>query len=488
MGWIVALAAAAGTFACAQQPAAGEAALAGSAAEELVQFAKLAASNKIGTRAKQAYELALEYAPEHEAAHDALGHLRIGGKWQPARKPPPFLDNGNQAQREKVAAAWAATRLRLGALHCKLGLELVAGGNRADGERHLARALEYHPEDQAAHQGLGHEQRDDFFGTPEEIAFLDRLRAIERTAKELAQKPYATEKVPAEQLPAELQKSGLEFHGAKSAHFTIWMRGDDAAASECAQWAERALALLEFLLGAESAKVRPLHKLSYKWIAFTWSAAERDQLLQQNPEIWRGQEWTLVRRFDDYIWPERGQQSVVIWTTPATIHDRMVGFVWFQGFLLGRNEGLGEGLLHVGTQLLLGTTHTWYGAMPSTKSTSDKLARPSAEAWLQQLREQLDRGQDLAIRQVAREVRTHYRPQARIKAWNWMLWLLARHPDQWLLFVERLSAQKQLLPEAVDGIAREVFGRPLDELEQEWRPWAAGKSSLAKASGHGIGK
>lgn len=469
-----------------QDPTPQELELGQQAAAILLPLARQCESSKALAQAKAVYEQILDYDPENRPARTALGFSKTGGKWRASTKQKEWKDRANDAQRNLIATAWANAKQQLAALHRDLGLALLAT-DKPRAEKHLQRALGYDPNDKAAHQGLGHQEHEGFFGTQEQVAFLDHMQALRAGVKAIQAKTYPVEAIPQEQLPPELKNSGLGFFGAKSPHFTLWVRDSQPAADDCVQWAERARDWLILILGERSlATLNFERRLTYDYIAFVWESSERDQFLAANKDTWAGQDPTAIRMFDDFFWdrPDK-RRGAIVYTIPERLLDRIVGFVAFQGFIQGRNEGLGEGLLHASTFNLLGTTWTWYGALPSTKSSGEDVLRPDPSAWLVRLREQLEKREDWPIQQLPREVLTQYRPQVRIKAWYLMCWLLARYPDQWLPFYLELSKHKSLMPEQVEAIGKQVFGRSLLDIEQEWREWANGKSEVAKASGYG---
>src|SRR5690606_2751397 len=102
---------------------------------------------------------------------------------------------------------------------------------------HLQMALYYNPHDAQAHEGLAHEEWEGFRGTPEDVAFVKRMRELERVAGELASKDdYDVQ--PVEGLPPELKAmvaddGDIEFYGAKSPTFTIYTRGTQQNAIDC---------------------------------------------------------------------------------------------------------------------------------------------------------------------------------------------------------------------------------------------------------------
>ncbi|GAB4137152.1 MAG: hypothetical protein Fur0037_02110 [Planctomycetota bacterium] len=451
----------------------------------LLDFARRAERGGLRSRAKEAYELLLTYDPENRPARKALGFLKMAGEWRPMRNRPTFRDRAPRAVRDALEEAWKRTALALAAAHRDFGLALL-DRDRERGLAELRKALEFDPRDARAHEGLGHVGKDGFHLTADEALFVERLRSLESFAKALRTRTFEVQALPAASLPRELAATGLEFQGARTAHFTIFARGTQQEAAECALWAERAREFLLRLLGEKRfAELEVDRRLSFGHAAFVWGAGERDQFLSANPKTWEGQDESNLRRFDDFFWEAGGRTNALVWTMPERIHDRIVGFVAYQGFLFGRNPGLGEGLLHACTWYLLGTTWTWYGSLPSTQASGDSLLQPDPDAWLARLREQIRKGEDWPIAQIPREPLTHYRPKVRVKSWSFMSWLLARHPERWLDFFLALSERKVLMPEQVEALGEDAFGAPLAEVEIEWRRWAAGEADVARASGHG---
>lgn len=459
--------------------------LAAGAAAILLPFARLAEQNKALPRAKAAYELCLEYDPDNRTARVALGFRRLDNQWQPGPKPKAWLDAASPTQQQTVETAWAAVQKQLGALHRDVGLALL-DQDPAAARAQLQRALAHDPTDLQAHRGLGHQQHGDFFGTPEQIAFLQRLAAFEAKVEALRQQTYSVTALADEQLPPELRNTRLPFAGVQTPHFQLWVRGSAATASECGLWAERARDFLILVLGAErTAGLQLEERLKFAFVAFTCSEDEREQFLAANQDTWQGQQLAIIRRFDDFFWDRQGGRGAIVWTMDERLRDRVVGFVVFQGFLQGRNEGLGEGLLHAATWYLLRTTWTWYGSLPSTAAGGERPLLPDPTVWLERLREQIDQRQDWPLAQVPRERLTQYRPQVRIKAWSVMAWMVAAYPQHWLPLFLELSKHEVLMPEDVEAIGRQVFGRPLGEVELEWREFADGRSAVARAAGRG---
>lgn len=468
-----------------------EAELASAAARLLNSFARNADRYKVGPRAKQAYDLIVDrYDPEHSAARKALGFKKVQGEWQaqPPDKAPKWKDDANNEQRYRVVEEWAKTAEKLGALHRELGLQLVAGENLARGAFHLEQAVYYYPLDRAAHLALGHVEHDGFFGTEEDVAFVRRLREIETKALELARQSYPLEALPQDQMPEELKKLGLEFHGAKSARYTVWTRGTQENADNCAKWCERALDFLVWLVGPEEARRRALVQRAtiWKWFGFVWTSQEREDFLKANRHTWEGETIEQAKQFANIAWKsQQGPAQVFMKLTPAQMHDCLIVHVFHDAFQ-GCNAALCEGLQHAATWYLMSTSIQQFGARPEGTVTERELALPeSTNWWLRKMRNDATAGTDWPINQVPREQLSRFRNDVRIKSWSFMTWVLARYPDKWLAFFTKVPADKIPFPEEIDAVGEEAFGKPLAQVEAEWRDWARGDSGVAAATGYG---
>lgn len=467
--------------------------LARSASAALSNFANTARTLRMQTRTKQAYDLILEnYEPDNQAARAALGYKKNKDKWElpPEEKRPKWTDKANNDQRYKVVDEWVKTAKKLGDLHRALGLEMQkASADPARAKYHLERAIYYYPLDKEAHLALGHKEFDGFFGTDDEITFVKNMRALEMKALELAKKDYPVQAIAQGELPAELKAVNLEFSGAKSEHFTIWTRGTQENADNCVKWAERGLDFLIHLVGEKEAKRRQVAKNAsvFSWLGFVWTDIERTDFLKANPQIYEGKSLEDAKRFANVQWKSaKGPAMVLMKLTPAQMHDTLITWVFKLGLTMELNEALSEGLQHAATWYLMSTSISQFGALPEGTVAGKELKLPeSTNWWLRHMRDQAISTTDFPINSLPRERLASFRNDVRIKSWNFMTWLLARYPDQWLQFFTKVPNKKVIMIEDVEKIGEEAFGRKLTDVEAEWRDWARGGSGVASATGYG---
>jgi hypothetical protein len=462
-----------------------EAQLNKSAATKLAAFAKIAERNKVFTRAKEAYELILEnYEPTNPVALKALEWQKVGDEWQPPRAQKRWPDDSNDEKRFVVLGEWRRFAEAMARIHRDLGLKMLPTAP-ARGVHHLQTALYFEPHDVEAHKGLGHEEWEGFWGTPEEIAFVKRMREMERYAAELSGKEYEIE--PYNELPKELkamlaEDGDIEFYGARSPSITVFTRGTQENAIDCVKWAERVCDFLEFCLPADrKGKVdgRKLFKERYNWIAFIWTNAEQKNFIRLNPHT-RGTE-----NFVNVSWIENGKACEVSRSlTPVSMHDFLIARVFK---MLGGNGPINEGFMHAATWYLRATAISRYGAVEEGTTTGDRRNLPdSATWWMREVRDQALARTDYPINNIPRVQFSNFFPNARIKTWSFAVWMLARYPDKWFHFLHALPDEsKRPLPEAVDELFAKIFERPRAEIEDEWRGWAAGRTLLSEFTGYG---
>ncbi|MBI5852627.1 MAG: hypothetical protein HZB39_16565 [Planctomycetes bacterium] len=462
-----------------------EQALAKSAATKLITYAKLAERNKVFSRAKEAYELVVRnYEPENLVALRALGYQKEGGEWKAPKEGKRWPDDANDEKRFEVIGEWRRFAEAVCRLHRELGLKMLKDvPGRAVG--HFEMALYYNPHDVDSHKALEHGEWEGFWGTPEEIAFVQRMRELEQKAAELSKAEYPFEvvaEIPKE-LKAMLAEDGeIEFYGAKSDSFTVFTRGTQQNAIDCVMWAERACDFLEFCMPEakrRSVDIRKHFKRVLNWYAFIWTNAEQKAFIRLNPHV------NGTENFVNVAWHENGRLCEVTRAlTPVAMHDHLVASVFH---MLGGNGPTNEGLMHAATWYLRATAITRHGAIGTETTTGDRRELPdSATWWMREVRDQAIGSTDFPLNGVPRVQFSSFNPSARIKTWSFSVWLLARYPGKWMDLLSALPDEsKRPFPEVVDEVYQKVFDRPREEIEAEWRGWAAGRSLVAEFTGYG---
>lgn len=470
----------------------------------LSTFASSAKSQKVGQRAKQAFDLVLQYDPDNSAARNELGFRKDKDKWieMPPEKRKKWADKANYEARFKIAQSWYDTSLKLGELHRKLGLKLKEAGNTARATYHLQKAVYYNALDADANLALGYKKGPGFYGTDEQIAYAAKMKEIELRAVSSARKAFEIQELPQDQMPVELQnlvqnapawmlKPSFELHGAKSKHFVVWTRGSQENANESAMWAERAVDFMVYLIGEKQAEKMRFVDLAATWPVriFLATGREREEFLKANPPVCQGKSVEEAMRFANNGWQsQNGPAMLAVCGSPRHIQDVLIANIVFYGLCVQRNEGIGQGLVHAITWYMKSTSISRWGAIPEGTVGEDGLELPEGTNWwMRTVRDQAVSQQDWPLAQVPREKLSRFRNDCRLKAWSVMTWMLAAYPDKWLKFFLELPDTDKKVPtlEDVEAVVQKVFGKSSEQIDAEWREWARGDSGVAFATGYG---
>ncbi|MFN7671676.1 MAG: CAP domain-containing protein [Planctomycetota bacterium] len=471
----------------------------------LSNFASTAKSQKVGQRAKQAYDLVLQYDPNQPGARGELGFKKEKDQWValPPEKRKKWVDKASYEGRFKVMDEWAKTSVKLGDQHKKLGLKLKEAGNAVRATFHLEKAVYYNPMDKEANLALGYKEGPGFFGTEPQIAMALKMKEIEKRAVELARKEYPVTQLPEAEMPAELvalrdaapdwmKKPNFNIFGAKSENFTVWTRGTQEMADNAVKWAERAVEFGVYLMGEDMAKRLRFRERaigSYSWHAFLATEREREVFLEANPGVRGGGDVKAAMRFANNEWRSTNGPAVLkVGGSPRQIQDSLVAYVTFTGLLAGRNDGVGQGIVHAVTWYMKATSISRWGALPEGTQGDDALELPEGTNWwMRTVRDQAMSNQDWAMGQVPREKLSRFRNDCRLKAWSMMTWMMAAYPDKWLPFFLALPDADKQVPtlEQIEEVVVKVFGKSSEAIDAEWREWARGDSGVAFGTGYG---
>lgn len=458
------------------------------AAQLLIVFAKTAEGQRAHDDARRAYrEVITHYEPDNATARAALGWKKVKAEWQQAT-PESALpkDACPPAQRKPITTAWMAAQSKIVIMHRDLGVSLLAAEQRDRGLAQLQRVLALAPDDAAAHAALGHKKFEDFYGTPEQIAFIQRMRQLLDTADTIRAKEIAAEPVAVENLPVALQRTGFVFAGAKTEHITFWVAGSQEEANECAVANQRAVLLWQALFADHPERDRLLVLRPSQWVGVIRSPEQRQKLLEVSPECRDGLDMSLATLLDGTPFVVEGGRAE--WARHSQDNDRDYSVAHFTKFATtALNGALTEGMAHMTTWLLCDTMLSSF--IQLAKTTGEPEVLPSdPDAWFDRLRADIEARKDPPLVHVPRERPDNYRLATRFKAWSFMTWLIARHPDKWVQLLVALKVPstpgvQPLMEEDVIKAFQTVLGRSVTEVDAEWREWARAGSTIGKVSG-----
>lgn len=447
--------------------------------KKLLAFGRRADGLKLPARARVAYQMVIDhYDPDHSTARKKLGFKRVKDAWQ-ADATKLVDDVKDKAKLATCEREWEKAAKSIADLHGSFGLELHAAGDLEHAKAQLQRALEFRPGVREWHVALGHVEVNGFFGTEEQAGFVNRMIAMREKAREIAGKEYEVKELPESAMPAALRKSGLPFFGARSKHFTHWVihNMDDAKAT--LQWAERAFELLRELGGSDM----PNGTDSWvNWFAIVRTHEQRDQLLSNSPEVCGNYTLAQAKMFSGMSFQTSGGLACATWRDRDLDADGTVAHVTKRHLMRAYNDGLGEGVVHAMTWLLVGTVRTHFASLKHTVSSGMTELPRLPDKWRERLNEEIEMGKDWQLEQVPRERLDNFRDSARIKSWSFMVFLMARHPQQWLDLCKRMGKVQDLSVELVQQRFTEELGRSVHDVNAEWREWAKPGSPIGKAS------
>jgi hypothetical protein len=247
------------------------------------------------------------------------------------------------------------------------------------------------------------------------------------------------------------------------------------------QQAERCQALLQFLVGSANPKVPALD--NRLWIAVVQKQEEHVAFIEANAANLRYDTLEVAKRTANAWIATKGRLAECILVGSDVRDDAVVANVAHRAWADQVDDACGEGMSHVLTWLLCGSVHTEYMKLPTTTAGRLEQHKNDPREWLANVRADVAAGKDLPLLDLVRERSEHFRPEAHRQAWLFMLWLPARHPEQWSNLAAALRETRE--PERCAQAIAEALGRPAAEVEEEWRAWARGDSPISKATGLG---
>ena len=308
-------------------------------------------------------------------------------------------------------------------------------------------------------------------------------------SKSCARRTYEVQEVPQSELPLELQQTGLTFAGARGPNYTYWLTDTFEAARPTASPGRSAVTSCSTTCSADQGvdRARQLVALA---LHPSQRPNERDLLLSEEPVTTCGP------------FPVRTGAAC----SPASASRRRAGGRAAATWQLGqprrrlqrrqrhqappagpaqrrprrRPDARDSTWLSVRLRRALGSPTC---RRPSVGGTRSRWAA-TPKQWLERLWTGDRRGPRLPARQRAARARLTTSATARaLKSWSLhVLDARALSRTSWLPLIDAVS--KQHLSEQESATAfREVLGKPVEEIERDWRRWARRDSALGRASG-----
>ena len=242
------------------------------------------------------------------------------------------------------------------------------------------------------------------------------------------------------------------------------------------------LKIVRHLLGEQPLASQALTTDSRAYLAIIRTVSQRDQLLQRAPITLGDYDMVKAKMFSGVSYQDQSKSAEWAICNPSDDDDRVVAHVMMRCAAQRLNQGLSEGLVHALTWMMCGTIKTRYMQLAHTVSKKRDEWPVDALIWRQRLEKAIDSATDWPLVQVPRERMDNFRDPVRAKSWSFCVWLLARHPEDWLDLCAALN-KKNASQQDVDDLFAENLALDVAESEAEWRAWAQQNSAIGKASG-----
>lgn len=445
-------------------------------ARELSAYAQLCSKSGFPARARLVWlEVVAEYAPDDEAARQALGFRRHGSVWQ--RDPnagDPGQDVLNASAAQQLQAKWATLAGKLGEAHRALAAELATAGHEERSRHHTQRALRFLPNNDKVVAQSGLRQVDGIVGDDLDLAVLQRSRRMDRTLQRLQAEKYATSPI-AEPLGL-LQAAGVQHIGVKSATFEVYGDWDQDTLASAAAYAERALAFWND--ATEGVEGYPLRGQPQRRLVFLRQKATWASVVQKHGG--KDAQFTIENASSTTI----GDVHLATAELVELVHDQSVRWVTQDCSGL-RTDGMREGIGHAvvamffGKNLVFSVGKEEPGGTFAGNRERAKLQLPDLDTWRELAVEMAWQRAGVPAARLPLLKAAQFPNDARIKAWSFCDYLLRADPRLLL----RLNATMSKSRNEAEVIAafQQTAGCSLLELEARWRRFWTEDSPLKKA-------
>ena len=432
------------------------------AAARLWDAAEKARRDSLFRFAREEAARVIELDPDHAAARTFLGYVRRPDGWEmdlgaSAKLPTENKATGN-LHLTVVESGWksnvaAKAVLDVAGLYARLGDECAAKGYRTEAELAYGRALDYEPDNEAAHRGLGHARfAPGLWIDQERVAAFEAARAVD----------------PITEASRWDEICGVTFTKARSGHFRVESPFPAAAVAKYLESCERVYAAYIAELGIDrTTKVLPqapvfcvladdvqwnrwidrvphgnpgfFRALACHWARDRWACAVRSP-----------QDFTDVQRRDRLAHQSAHMLNLAAWEMP----DGM----W-----------LDEALAHRYAVLVQGTTSVYCLAPRKEdygRAGGNVVEWTDQARWKELLTEQAIARDDVALRLIVNKSAYELPIAASIKAWSVVEFLIRRDRTAFIALVRGSKGDQDRV-----AALETRFGKDVETLDDLWRKW-----------------
>ncbi|MBK8979338.1 MAG: CAP domain-containing protein [Planctomycetes bacterium] len=446
-------------------------------AEELNDFAKRAFDKGFPRQARLIWLQVLKlYDPDNEAAHKALGHVRVGGSWAPDPEfEYPLDDTGSGKDGQALFKAYEKLRETLARAH-KRQAQTWAKADRLDRALyHWRMVLRWDKDDRDAQAALEHREVGGVTGTALESTLYENSKKIEAAVAEQSDVSYPVE--PHTAKAPVLDTAQVQYVSFRSEHFVLHGDPDQAEfLKEALVWAERTLRVAQ---------------VAFPWrtevrgeFAFFVSKDTYKQILRAHADRVPDLAWKLENTTTS------GVGNLVVGATGSVqvLYDAMVRNV-AQAYAGFRTTGFREGIGHTFVGMMFNNNRLFAVDLKkqegTTASEEDReYTSPDFDIWKTLALEMAwkETGNVPAIDIPYCEAATFTNEQ-RIKAWSFTDYVMRRDPNL-LRELDALGAaameSKRKQPLELAAKFEEKTGVSIAQLDKEWEDfWTEATPVLA---------
>ncbi len=450
------------------------------AAQQLHRHAQRWFDVGFANRARKIWvEVVTEYDGDHEPSWNALGYVRLGTAWAPdSSRPYPERDTAPPSRATALERAWRKLGDKLAAGHRRVAERAAADGDEAVATAHYRRVLRFRPDDAAAAAALQLAQFDGLFGTPEELAILQRSHYLRHVVAWLRTYEPVVEDMDRDARQPSLARAGVEHRGVRTANFVVWGDVSRDWLVAAATHAERALWLARSLFrGFADYRDEPLQsaELAFFTERDAWEAVVRanEDVFEQGEMQFLLESCAAARVHSGARWVYVAYEDLL-----SRLLDHVVRAVVVDLAAM-RPAALKEGIGHALVNLLLGRNLVFLlgraggESRPGTVAggvtfDAEEAAMVDVNDWVGMVLEQAWRQDDAPFARLPAVPAHRMGGDDRVLAWAVCDYLMRRDPA----LLRALSDAG--VGAAVPGDVWSAFGAmrgtpPLDELQSDWR-------------------
>lgn len=423
-------------------------------------------------------EIWMDYDGDDERARRRTGFVKVGSLWR--RDPDALLLDrnlkGKASRIRRIDRDWQKVARQLVTEHRALAEAWTRLGEPQRAAKHWRRVLRFRPGDRAATEALAIREFEGFAGTAHELRMLRRGRAIHLACDWLRRTQFPVQELTGRRLPL-LEAAGLPHQGVQSEFFKVWGTLPVESLTTIAMDCERALLLVQTLLGVSTGEV--FHPKRIRNLVFVGGQGEYAAVIDVCKSQFTPDRLAFLRDVVDMCFLQHGGESLRVHKSDLGMdvcRDIAVRGV-VQDALGVDTEGLWEGVGHMACGFLFGRSLTFLQEQlherTSAGHTPTRLA-PDLEVWMQIAQESAWAKSDTRTSELVLLKAAKFTSEQRVKAWAICHYLAHWRPEL-ILELDACAIEGVRTPPDVEAEFLRRVGYALPKIDQDWRTfWSRG--------------